>query len=67
VCQRYVTGTEAGYCPGCGFVPPVALDLAEVVPDVGVRASRSWISPLRLLAVMALGLAIVELVRTISP
>ena len=24
VCQAYVTGTETGHCPRCGFVPPVA-------------------------------------------
>ena len=24
VCKVYVTGTESGHCPRCGFVPPVA-------------------------------------------
>lgn len=24
VCQSYVTGTESGHCPRCGYVPPVA-------------------------------------------
>ena len=24
VCQSYVTGTAAGHCPRCGFVPPNA-------------------------------------------
>lgn len=23
-CQSYVTGTESGHCPRCGYVPPVA-------------------------------------------
>lgn len=26
-CQRYVTGTESGHCPSCGFVPPSAPEL----------------------------------------
>ena len=24
MCKIYVTGTESGHCPRCGFVPPVA-------------------------------------------
>jgi hypothetical protein len=38
-CQRYVTATEAGHCPACGFVPPCALD----VPDGPAR--HSWLIP----------------------
>jgi hypothetical protein len=26
-CQTYVTGTESGHCPRCGFVPPSAPQL----------------------------------------
>ena len=26
-CQEYVTGTDTGHCPRCGFVPPQMLEL----------------------------------------
>jgi len=29
VCRIYVTGTPAGHCPRCGFVPPSAPPAAE--------------------------------------
>ena len=28
-CKSYVTGTETGHCPRCGYVPPVAV----AIPD----------------------------------
>lgn len=32
VCKVYVTGTESGHCPRCGFVPPSAPPIPEARP-----------------------------------
>jgi hypothetical protein len=34
VCKVYVTGTDAGHCPRCGFIPPSAP--AAVEPARGI-------------------------------
>jgi uncharacterized paraquat-inducible protein A len=28
-CQTYVTGTESGHCPRCGFVPPALIAVSD--------------------------------------
>jgi hypothetical protein len=38
-CRRYVTGTESGHCPNCGFVPPSAPD----VPPTMTSLSLVWL------------------------
>lgn len=58
-CKGYVTGTPSGHCPRCGFVPPVALDVAALVPAVAVR---SWLIPAGLAVLAILLVALVRLV-----
>ncbi|MBA3463153.1 MAG: hypothetical protein H0T46_24565 [Deltaproteobacteria bacterium] len=36
VCKVYVSGTEAGHCPRCGFVPPSAPAALEPARGIGV-------------------------------
>ena len=36
VCKVYVTGTEAGHCPRCGFVPPSAPAAVEPARGYGL-------------------------------
>jgi hypothetical protein len=31
-CKGYVTGTESGHCPRCGYVPPVAVEIPDAAP-----------------------------------
>jgi hypothetical protein len=52
-CQRYVTGTESGHCPTCGFVPPFA---PEVPP------APAALSPFVLFIVLAVVVAILVFV-----
>jgi hypothetical protein len=33
-CKTYVTGTESGHCPRCGFVPPSAPAVREAPPPI---------------------------------
>jgi hypothetical protein len=55
VCRTYVTGTEAGFCPYCGFVPPTAVALPEAR------------TPFPLWAVLGIALALVLAVIAIAP
>ena len=54
VCQVVVTGTAAGHCPRCGFVPPSAL----VTPETTAKAMRVGLPVLVLLLVAAVLLLI---------
>ncbi len=48
-CKAYVTGTQSGHCPKCGFVPPAAPELprerarASLVMYVFVVLGLVWI------------------------
>ena len=33
-CKTYVTGTESGHCPRCGFVPPSATPASEALRPI---------------------------------
>jgi hypothetical protein len=33
-CKRYVTGTESGHCPNCGFVPPSAPEVPQSMTSI---------------------------------
>ena len=49
-CKSYVTGTETGHCPRCGYVPPRALVVSEATP-------MRWALPAGLI-VIAIGVAL---------
>jgi hypothetical protein len=53
VCKEYVSGTESGHCPKCGFVPPSA----PAVPP-----AMTSINPIVALAVLAIVVAILAIV-----
>jgi len=50
VCRVFVTGTDLGQCPRCGWTPP---DLTRV-PEARTNADRWWTSGRFWLAVAAL-------------
>ena len=45
-CQTYVTGTESGHCPRCGYMPP------------SVPTAREGLQPFRGLSVALVGILI---------
>jgi hypothetical protein len=51
VCRAFVTGTELGHCPRCGWTPPDQVSISPLRPEV----SR-WRLPLRLALIGALAL-----------
>ncbi len=52
MCKRYVTGTEAGHCPGCGCVPPSVHDLITPGPLTSPDPRPSWLVARVLIAVL---------------
>jgi hypothetical protein len=55
-CKTYVTGTESGHCPRCGFVPPSA---PEIPAPRTRRAFRIDVS----IIVLGILIAVLVLVR----
>ncbi len=49
-CRTYVTGTDSGHCPRCGWVPPHAPE----VPEPAVRSPVALVVVLLLVLVFAL-------------
>jgi hypothetical protein len=58
VCQSYVTGTPAGHCPRCGFVPPSAPSVPE--PGAGLPPALRRAVLLALAVGIAAALAIIN-------
>ncbi|HTL31656.1 MAG TPA: hypothetical protein VL326_00950 [Kofleriaceae bacterium] len=54
-CKSYVTGTESGHCPRCGFVPP-----STVAARDGLQPIRGVTIGIALIAILAVALLLVR-------